>query len=109
MFRSPSQSTTEFDSFLSGFEDLLCNALCSKSHFSVILGYFNARSPTWWSKDIATLSGTQISSLTTTHGFKQIISDLTHKFSMHVNLLMLIIRTMIPTWNSRLYRQNWQK
>ena len=32
-------------------------------------------SPAWWSKDITTLYGTQIGSLTTMHGFKQIISD----------------------------------
>ena len=31
VFRSPSQSTSEFESFLSGLEDLLDNALCSKS------------------------------------------------------------------------------
>ena len=31
VYRSPSQSTSEFESFLSGLEDLLSNALCSKS------------------------------------------------------------------------------
>ena len=41
-------------------------------------GELNARSPAWWSEDIITLHGTQIDSLTTTHGFKQIISDPTH-------------------------------
>ena len=78
VYRSPSQSTSEFESFLSGLEDLLSNALCSKSQFTVVLGDFNARSPAWWSEDITTLHGTQIDSLTTTHGFKQIISDPTH-------------------------------
>ena len=32
----------------------------------------------WWSEDITTLHGTQIDSLTTTHVFKQIFSDLIH-------------------------------
>ena len=58
--------------------ELLGNTLCSKSEFTVILGDFNARSPAWWSKDIATLNGTQIDSLTAAYGFKQIISDPTH-------------------------------
>ena len=63
---------------MSGLEDLLSNTCCSKSQFTVILGDLNARSPTWWSEDITTLHGTQVDSLTTTHGFKQIISDPTH-------------------------------
>ena len=52
--------------------------LCSKSQFTIILGDFNVISPEWWSEDILTLHGTKIDSLTTTHGFKQLISDLTH-------------------------------
>ena len=63
---------------MSGLEDLLSDALCSKSQFTVVLGDLNARSPAWWSEDITTLHGTQIDSLTTMHGFKQIISDPTH-------------------------------
>ena len=66
--------------FLSGFEDLLSNKLCSEIKFTIILGDLNARSPEWWSKDIATLHSTQIDSLTITHGFKHalLISDPTH-------------------------------
>ena len=78
VYRSPSQSTSEFESFLSGLEDLLSNVLCSKSQFTVALGDLNARSPAWWSEGITTLHGTQIDSLMTTHGFKQTISDPTH-------------------------------
>ena len=75
MYRSPCQSTSEFESFFSGLEDLLCNTLCSKSQFTVILGDLNARSLAWWSEDITTLHGAQIDYLTATHGFKQIISS----------------------------------
>ena len=78
VYRSPSQSTSEFVSFLSGLEDLISNALCSKSQFTVVLGDINARSPAWWYEDITNLHGTQIDSLATTHGFKQLISDPTH-------------------------------
>ena len=70
IYRSPSQSTSKFESFLSRLEDLLSNILCSKSQFVVILGDFNARSPEWLSEDIVTLHDTQIDSLITTHGFK---------------------------------------
>ena len=78
MYRSPSQSTSEFESFSSGLEGLLSNAICSKSQFTVVLGDLNVRSPTWWSEDINTLHGTQTDSLTTMPCFKQIISDPTH-------------------------------
>ena len=64
--------------FLSRLEDLLSNILCSKFQFTVILGDLNTRSPEWWSEDFAALRGTQIDSLTITHGFKQLISDPTH-------------------------------
>ena len=78
MYRPPSQSSIEFESFFSGFEDMLSSVLFSKSQFTVILGDFNARSPTWWSNDITNVNGTLIDSLTTTNGFKQLISDATH-------------------------------
>ena len=78
MYRSPSQSSIGFESFLSGFEDMLSSVFFSKSQFAVILGHFNARSSTWCSNDITIINGTLIDSLTTTHGFKQLIYDATH-------------------------------
>ena len=60
---------------MSGLEDLFGNVLCSKSQFIVVLGCLNSRSPAWWSKDITSLDDTQTDSLTTVHGFKQIILD----------------------------------
>ena len=76
--RSFSQITSEFESFSSGLEDLLSNVLCSKSQFTIIFDDLNARSPAYWSQDIATLHGTQIDPLTITYGFRQIIIDPTH-------------------------------
>ena len=77
MYRSLSQSSIEFESFLSGFEDMLSSVLFSKSQFTVILGNFNARSSSWWSNEITNPNGAQIDSLMTAHGFKQLISDAT--------------------------------
>ena len=104
VYRSPSQSTSEFESFLSGLEDLLSNTPCSKSQFTVILGDFNASSQAWWSEDITTLHGTQIDSLTITNGFKQIISDPTHilpqSSSCHHQTMMLLKKvTELVNWN----------
>ena len=46
MYRSLSQSSIEFESFLSGFEDMLSSIIFSKSQFTVILGDVNAKSST---------------------------------------------------------------
>ena len=90
MYRFPSQSNIEFESFLSGFEDMLSSVLFSKSQFTVILGDFNARSSSWWSNDITNPNGILIDSLTTTHGFKQLISDATHILSQSLSCIDLI-------------------
>ena len=49
-----------------------------KSSFTVILGGFNARSQAWYWDDITSYEGSNIDSLTTTYGFHQLISDITH-------------------------------
>ena len=90
-YRSPMQSSTEFESFLSGFEDMLSSVFFfAKSQFTVILGDFNARSSTWWSNDIININGTLIDSLTTIHGFKQLISDATHILPQSTSCIDLI-------------------
>ena len=90
MYMSPSQNSIEFESFLSGFEDMLSSVHFSKSQFSVILGDFNARSLTWWSNDITNPNGTLIDFLTLTHGFKQLTSDATHIFPQSSSCIDLI-------------------
>ena len=90
MYRSPSQSSIEFESFLSGFEDMLSSILFSKSQFTVILGDFNAKSSTWWSNDITNPSGTPIDSLMTTHGFEQLIPDATCVLPQSLSCIDLI-------------------
>ena len=44
LYRSPSQNSEEFESFLTNFEHLLSDINALKPSFSVILGDFNARS-----------------------------------------------------------------
>ena len=78
IYRSPSQSSNEFEEFLVNFDKLLNQVNMLKSSFTVILGDFNARSQSWWSDDITSFEGSHIDSLTTTYGFNQLISDSTH-------------------------------
>ena len=78
VYRSLSQNIIEFENFLSNFEKLLNYTTSSKVLFFIISGDFNARSSVWWTKDKTTTEGTQLESLTSVHGFHQLISQPTH-------------------------------
>ena len=77
-YRSSSQTTTQFDDFLSNFEKLFDDVQILQPDFTVILGNFNAQSKSWWSGDSTTMEGTRLDSLISTHGFHQLISEPTH-------------------------------
>ena len=78
IYRSPSQSNREFNSFLSNFEQLLSEISKRKPTVSIITGDFNARSSNWWSNDTNTLEGTNLYSLTSSNNFSQLINEPTH-------------------------------
>ena len=78
MYRSPSQNNSEFDLFLSNFEKLLIDINKRKPFLSVITGDFNARSSSWWLKDVNTTEGSKLFSLTSSNGFPQLINEPTH-------------------------------
>ena len=69
IYRSASQNTIEFESFLSNCEKLLNYITSNNGLFNIIVGDFNARSSVWWTKNITTTEGTQLESLTSVHGF----------------------------------------
>ena len=76
-YRSPFQDAIEFQNFLSNFERILSDTTTNNALFT-ILGDFNARSSIWWTNDKTTTKGTKLKSLTTVHGFHQLISQPTH-------------------------------
>ena len=78
IYRSPSQLSEEFDTFLSNFEFLLDYIANRNPFVSIIIGDFNARSNNWCSSDKTTYEGKKLESLTSQCGFKQVISDPTH-------------------------------
>ena len=71
-YRSPSQNSEEFGSFLTNFEHLLADINSRKPSVSVILGDFKARSTSWWSSDIDSLAGSKFSSLSALNGLHQV-------------------------------------
>ena len=77
IYRSPSQTNDEFDTFLSNFQMLLNDINNRKPSLSVT-GDFNSRCSSWWSNDINTTEGLKLLSLTSSNGFSQLIHEPTH-------------------------------
>ena len=82
---SPSQTTSQFDDFLSNFEKLFDDIQIFQPAFPVILGDLNARSKSWWSSDSTTMD-----SLVSTHGFHQLTSEPTHILGNSLSCIDLI-------------------
>ena len=78
LYRSPSQTSDEFQSFISNLEKLLININSFDPHFVILLGDFNAKSKSWSINDTTTEEGTILENLTSLFGMKQLISDPTH-------------------------------
>ena len=90
IYRSPSQSSEEFDKYLSNFEFLLDYIANRKSFVSIIIGDFNARSNNWCSSDKTTYEGKKRESLTSQCGFKQVLGDRTHILESSLSYIDLI-------------------
>ena len=60
LYRSPSQSTDEFDEFLRGFEDETDYINQCNPYFTLITGDFNARCNRWWENDSNNTEGVSI-------------------------------------------------
>ena len=78
VYRSPSQNSDEFESFLSNFEFLLQDISNCNPYLTLLLGDYNARNTTSWHHDITTTEGTQLETTTTIYGLQQLIDEPTH-------------------------------
>ena len=78
IYRSPSQNSNEFQSFLTNLENFFIDINKRKPFLSVVTGDFNARSSSWWPNDINTAEGTKLFSTASSNGFSQLINEPTH-------------------------------
>ena len=79
LYRSPSQTSDEVDSFISNLENILISITSFDPHFVMLLGEFNSKSKSWWSlNDKTTEEGTILENLTSLYGMKNLISAPTH-------------------------------
>ena len=77
-YRSPSQTSSQFDDLLSYFKKLFDSVQIFQPAFTISLVDFNARSKSWWSGDSPIIEVTRLKSLVCTHGFHQLIFEPTH-------------------------------
>ena len=78
LYRSPSQISNEFEDFCTDLNIFLSNINDHKPACSVITGDINARSPLWWALDKENDVGREISFLTSSAGYSQLIDQATH-------------------------------
>ena len=78
LYRSPSQTSDEPDSFSSTSEKLLINIKTCDPHFVILLGDSNAKSKFWSVDDTTSGEDAILENLTVLHRMKQLISAPTH-------------------------------
>ena len=78
MYRSPSQTSDDFNSFTTNLEKLVVNISSTNPHFILMIGDFNAKSSNWSSNDTTTAEGVQLDYLTSLYGMKQVTTKPTH-------------------------------
>ena len=70
VYRSSSQTSDEFQSFIRNLDKLLININCFGPHFVILLGDFNAKSKSWSVNDTTAKEGTTLENLTSLFGMK---------------------------------------
>ena len=90
IYRTPSQSSNEYNTFLLNFEQPLTYLNSIKPHVLLVTGDFNVRSSSWWSDDIDTVEGTRFESITSYYGLHQIINEPTHILPSSASCIDLI-------------------
>ena len=78
LYRSPNQISNEFEDFCKDLNLFLSNINDLNPACSIMTGDFNARSPEWWALDKENNEGREISFLTSSGGYSQLIDQPTH-------------------------------
>ena len=68
LYRSPSQSQDQFESFKENLGLNLESAVQNNSFLVVLLGDFNAKSNNWWNNDTTTIKGKAIGNISQQSG-----------------------------------------
>ena len=80
LYRSPSQTQSEFDIFKIKFELLLSKTYAENPFCVSITGDFNCRSTEWWENDVKNNEGRLFEPFASELGLHQLITEPTHLF-----------------------------
>ena len=95
LYRSPSQNQEEFTTFLDSLESNLETASLSSPFLTILIGYFDGKCASCYSKDNSTTEGSKLRLLTSEFELNQIINEPTHitKNSSTCNNLLFTSQT----------------
>ena len=89
-YRSPNQTSDEFESFITNLEKIVADISRSNLHFILLIGDFNAKSSNWSPNDTITAEGAQLDYFTALYGMKQVITKPTHILECSASCIDLI-------------------
>ena len=78
VYKSPSQNSDEFESFLLNVELLLQDISNRNPYLTLLLSDYNAKITNWWHHDITATEGIQLETTTTIYGILQLMDVPTH-------------------------------
>ena len=99
LYRSPCQNRDEFETFLENLELNFDHMADKNPYLMVVLGYFNAKSNSWYTNVSTDIEGSKTDILTSIFGFHQIIHEATPILN---NLLPALIFASQPNLVNRI-------
>ena len=102
LYRSPSQTQDEFETFLKNFELTLDKSHENNPFMTIVLGDFNGKSNNWCKSDITSLEGSKIDTIVNSYGLNQLIQEPTHILNSPSSYIDLIFTSQpnLGIWNS---------
>ena len=94
LYRSPSQTLDNFETFSKNFELNLENIVHRNSFLVVVIGNFNAKSSKWHCQDKSTFEGNVIDNITSQFGLYQVIKEPTHILNTSSSCIDLIFTSL---------------
>ena len=95
LYRSPSQSSDEFESFSINLELTLDRVMKNTPYMMVLLGDFNANCTNWYKHDKTNFEGIAIENISSQCGLYQVINEPTHILENSSSCIDLIFTSQL--------------
>ena len=95
LYRSPSQTHDEFETFLKNFELTLDKIHKNNPFMTIVLGDFNAKSNNWCKSDITSLEGSKTDTIANSSGLNQLIQEPNYILNLSSSCIDLIFTSQL--------------